>query len=144
MKNLKLTSFLLILLAFSSCKKDKVEENPSRTIVGKWYLKKVIETTYMDGVKKEEAPSTNFGSEDYLEFKADGSGNISEDGDKDAFSYKILSDNQLQLIYEGETEADATINITKLTAADLVLFIDQSETYQNVKYRYTSELTLKK
>ena len=80
MKNLKLTSFLLILLAFASCKKDKVEDNPSKAIVGKWYLKKVIETAYTGDVKKEETPSTDFGPKDYLEFKADGSGNISEDG----------------------------------------------------------------
>jgi hypothetical protein len=144
MKNLKLISFLLIVLVISSCKKDEDKDDAPNAIVGKWFLKKMVEINYTGDEKTEEAPVTNFGTEDYLQFNTDGTGKISEEGNTDEFTYKVLSNNKLEIIYEGDNGTDETISILKLNSNDLVLFIDQSETYQNIKYRYTVELTLRK
>ena len=144
MKNFTIV-VLLLLLAFtiSSCKKDDPTEDVTELIVGKRFFKKNYEVVTRNG-QKTETTDTNFGNEDYLEFKKDGTGKYSEVGDTDNFTYKITGNNILTLYYDGDDAAEEPVEITLLNSTDFVILYKGSEIYEGITKIWNTETTFKK
>lgn len=142
MKNLKFLALLFISLSvgLTSCKKD---DDKKGNIVGKWFLKSEVNKMYINGQQQGEADiETDFGTSDYVEFKSDGKGVYSEEGDTDDFTYQINNDaTELTIVIDGETEKQ---KISKLTDSELVLLNESSETMQGTTFKYSFESTYKK
>jgi hypothetical protein len=128
MKNLKLI-VLLLVIGISSCKKDDSKNDAPKpevkaSIVGKWKLTGNKEISYKNGVKQEEYTTFQEGS---IEFMNDGKA-VFEESD---YTYKIEGENRLLLTYKGDTEPYVNVEITKLTASELVLSKEESHTAKN-------------
>lgn len=142
MKKNVLLLFIMAALAISGCKKDdKKDDDAKSTIVGKWLVKSIYEVEYENGIKKREDTDTDFGNQDFFEFKADGTGLFSETGDTDPITYKVTGDMLTITDSPGES---FDLKIKSLSGNDLVLVDESSETYQGVTYRNVTEITFKK
>ena len=142
MKKNVLVLFIMAAIAISGCKKDdKKDDDAKSTIVGKWLVKKIYEVEYENGVKKREDTDTDFGNQDFFEFKADGTGLFSETGDTDPITYKVTGDMLTITDSPGES---FDLKIKSLRGNDLVLVDESTETYQGVTYRNVTEITFKK
>lgn len=143
MKRNALLIFVMAALAISGCRKDdKLDEDDiAKNLQGKWMIKKTYEVYYIDNVKDDEETETDYGSSDYLEFKADGTGLYSEEGDTDPFTYKV--NGKTITIAEGPNEKH-DITIKSLIGNDAVLVEEYSETYQGKVHKTVVETTVKK
>ena len=147
MKKILLFGLLLAVVLMGGCQKDDNSDNAPADIVGKWYIKKMVDVEYENGVKVDESTETTFTTKDFMEFKSNGTAVFSSDGgpdpaDIDNFTYTRQGD-KVVLTLTGSTDV-TQVDIKKLTTNELVLFIDETDTYQGKTYRYTSELTLSK
>lgn len=142
MKKNVLVLFIVAAFAISGCKKDdKKDEESKSTIVGKWLVKKIYEVEYENDIKKREDTDTDFGNQDFFEFKADGTGLFSEVGDTDPLTYKVTGDVITITDSPGES---FDLKIKSLSGNDLVLVDEATETDQGITYRYVTEITFKK
>ncbi|TCD02801.1 lipocalin family protein [Pedobacter psychroterrae] len=142
MKKNVLFLFIMAAIAISGCKKDnKKDDELKSTIAGKWFTKKIVEVNYVNNVKKEEHTDTDFGNNDFFEFKADGTGIFSEIGDTDPFTYKVTGDILTITYMPGES---LDFKIKSLIGNDAVFVNEFSEIFENVNYKTVTEITVKK
>ena len=133
--------FIAVTVAFSSCKKDD-DENNNAKIVGKWNLKKEVETAYINGQLRytEEWP---YEAGAYVEFKSDGTLLWNEDG-SDAERYKYSVDgNKLSVIEEGDDDSE-TFTIEELTSSKLVFSEEDIDNEGNNQIKEVNQYILEK
>lgn len=138
MKNLSLLVLLMAAIAFTGCKKDD-EEKATKNIVGKWQETISYDKTYLNGKLLEQETETDYDDRDYIDFRSNGT---AVDGEGTTYTYSITA-TKLTLREAGDDD-DEVYDIKKLTSTELVVY--HETTYENGadKFRYTSELTLKK
>ncbi len=154
MKRIKDVALLACFLTgiLSGCKKDNNESDAG--FLGKWYVIKISFTEYENGVKTEEQTETGFNSDDYIDFKKDGSGIAdwqgTNDDDDDRYPYKFtytydISAKKITLTGSDEEHFIEEYIIKTLTSNQLVLFSDRSANDENnVIHRQTIEVILKR
>ena len=140
--------FLLLILSvliLSGCKKDNGDPSPAdfeTLIIGKWYIKKTYEKEFVNGVKLQDETRTDYGIDDFFEFKKNGD---ATNNDKDDFFTYVIVDNKLKL-YDKDDPADPDpeyeYTIITLTKDDLVL-LEGMDDGAGVN-SYTQEFTMKK
>jgi hypothetical protein len=138
-KLFSLTGFMLFLLALSSVSCEKKDKAIEDQLIGKWNVVTEKYTEYKDNVKTYEGTDTYGPGEMVIEFFADGTGKIYEDGDlTETFDWKINGD--LLAITSGiEGTKVAEFNINKST---MTLKISAEGTFDGVIYKAVSDMVL--
>lgn len=136
----KLFPYLLLMLIMpamlSSCKKDKIDDEPS-TVSEKWFFEKVVEEEYNSaGVVVNTETDTEWTVNDYLLLHTDGKFEFVQDGDKITGTYKI-ENSVMTLTFQETSTITTTITVTvaEKSASRFTFYSD--ETFQGVRYRST-------
>lgn len=125
MKKLRIFAFIgIIAMLFSACSKDE-----EFTIIGIWNVDKVTTTYYEDGVVVETETELNAGK---FEFKNDGVGIITVEGQPVAFTY-TLSGNSLTI---GAFGFQSVFTVTKKEPKSLHFFIIDEDEYGEEKTEF--------
>jgi len=133
-KNLTFLFLFAVLAASSGCKKD---ENNEISVVGKWTVTAVEETSYFNG--EVEDRSTDLDGEIVFEFRADGTGQDNTEGDVNEFTYITTSET---LTIKHTNQEPMVFQIKKLTNSELRLYLEQSEIQDGNTYKEVVDFTL--
>lgn len=130
---------LFLFLGLSSCSK---KDDNSITIEGKWAVSSEHYKVYTDNVLTVDTTIT---ASDvvYFEFLNDGTlKETDEDGSIYTYTYSY-NDNSKTLTTE-EDGFTYDYHVNTLTQSELVLYSEESETYDDVTSKYTTEVTLER
>jgi len=140
---------LFFTLTFFSCSK-KNSPTPAPTIVGKWYVKKIVSVLYDNNVQTSNYSSTNYTTADYILFNSDGTGNISKSDTTDAengdiFGYSvtgkqlIVDEYQKNAITVRDTLTITTLTQSSLTWHNVSIYAYAGDTSKIVEDEYLSK-----
>lgn len=138
MKNFTLIALLMAAVTFTGCKKDD-DEKAAGNIIGRWTTISSLDKEYKNGALVDEDVDTDFGSDNDMEFKSNGT---AVDGNGDTYTYKITG-SSLTIREDGDDE-DEVLEIKKLSSTDMILVENVEQEYNGDKYKYISEITFKK
>lgn len=136
------TALFVISLIFSACDKDK-DENSS-TIVGKWFIKAEYDKAYLNGTLSYSDTTDDYTTSDYIEFKSDGSfASMNADPDDNSNGTYTYDGSSKMLVLSDGTYSDTT-TVTTLTADKLILYSEESESFEGSNYKYSYEIHFEK
>lgn len=138
MKNATLLILLLAAVTFTGCKKDE-EDQQKKNIVGKWFVKQIIEKEIVNGVTVDEDTDTDFGADYYFEFTTDGKMIENINGDQYPGTYQVKENNRVAIAFQGEEPDD--YEIRKLNSTEMVLYVEDED---GPNAKETHEITLRK
>lgn len=136
MKNFTLFILLIMIAAFTGCKKDE-EDQQRKDIVGKWFVKKTVEKEIVNGVTISEDTDTDFGTDYYFEFTSDGKMIENIDGDQYPGTYQVKDNNHVAITFQGEESHD--FEIRKLNSSEMVLYVEDEDgpnAYGSVEFTF--------
>lgn len=136
MRNFTLLLLLMAAVTFTGCKKDD-KEDQRKEIVGKWFLKQLVEKEIRSGQTIYDDTETDFGTDDYIDVKSDGSFYSTLNGDGETAKYEVKSDNILSVTYVSGSVED--YQIKKLNSSELVLYmedIDGPNDKETIEYTF--------
>lgn len=122
------------MVGFTSCSDDDEEEDTSTGIVGKWQSVKVEGWEEIDGERTEFNKAYTGMT---FTFTADGKLTITDDGEKDTGTYKLVGD-KLIVSSEGET---GEMKVLTLSGDVLIIESEGSEIIED-GMRYTEHLKI--
>ncbi len=111
-------SLFVAFLTLTSCNKDEVEPAPENLIVGKWTMHAAIADHIDYGVSYQD--TTLFTTDDYFDFKADGTVSILATGVSYAGNWNITND-ILTFTNTGYVDFTGGFSVLTLTQSDLKL-----------------------
>lgn len=118
-----ITFLFAVSLTFTSCEQENLEPPIEQQLIGKWSFQAAIGNYTDDGVNRRD--TTWFDTNDYFEFKADGTVNILAFGVEYDGNWKITN-NKLFFSNTGYVDYSRGYELPVLTQSDLNLFQTQN------------------
>lgn len=137
MKNAFVLCCLSFVLALISCSKNN---DTSISIQGKWTVASEHYTVYTDNVLTTD---TTISNSDVVSFEFLNDGTLKEtDEDGSIYTYTYSYNDNSKTLTTEEDGFTYDYDVKSLTQSQLVLYSEESETYDNVTTKYTTEVTL--
>lgn len=124
-----LLTFSILVLAFTSCKKDDDEGSTKDRLIGKWTIIKIDYNDFVGGTPDPYTETADPGS--YLQLNADGS--LEAVTDDTYTGTWVVNDNKVTINENGNPDGPTTFDIKKLTGSELQLYskeIDGADYYE--------------
>jgi hypothetical protein len=140
-------AFTALSLVFSGCEKDDGGGISDARLVGKWGLTSWSYLEYENNVKIDEDIETDFSSDDYWEFKPDGSVTLSETGAGIEQGNYTFTDDGKKLTLTASLNGitiSLPYTVKTLTSTDMTLHHEFTSTESGKSYREVNEVTFKK